>query len=319
MTRPVYVVYGPDAYLRTQAIHTILRDELGPDDAGLGPTRLDGDSADLAQVLDEVRTFSLLGDRRLVIVEDADGFITRYRQALETYCEAPSDSGCLVFVCDSFDARTRLFKTVQRLGQAIKCESPRGRAVIAWILDRARTAYAKHLSPDAAARLRELAGDNLGVLDSELSKLALYVGGRDTVVPADIEALVGNNREENVFAVLDAMAEGDAGRALQYWEQVLATDRAAPGRAIGGLAWGVRRLLQAKHALAAGTPMTQLARQFFTEPAVLKRRLDRVSAEQLERRLVDLLQADLDSKTGFSPVDSSVEKFIVKHTVAETP
>ena len=35
--------------------------------------------------------------------------------------------------------------------------------------------------------------------------------------------------------------------------------------------------------------MTQLARQFFTDPAVLKRRLDRVSIEQLERRLSDLL------------------------------
>jgi DNA polymerase-3 subunit delta len=167
--------------------------------------------------------------------------------------------------------------------------------------------------------LRELSGDNLGVLDSELAKLALYVGGRQTIEPADIEALVGNNREENVFAVLDAMAAGDAGRALQYWEQVLATDRAAPGRAIGGLAWGVRRLLQAKHALAAGASLAQLARQFFTDPALLKRRLDRVSVEQLERRLTDLLQADLDAKTGFSRVDSSVEKFIVMHTVAETP
>ncbi len=319
MTRPVYVVYGPDAYLRTQAVHTIIRDELGSDDVGLGPARLDGGSADLAQVLDEVRTFSLLGNRRLVIVEDADGFITRYRQALEAYCEAPSDCGCLVLVCDSFDARTRLFKAVQRVGQTIKCESLRGRAVVGWILDRARTAYAKQLNPDAATRLRELTGDNLGVLDSELSKLALYVGKRETVVPADVEALVGNNREENVFAVLDAMAEGNAGRALQHWEQVLATDRAAPGRAIGGLAWGVRRLLQAKQALAAGTPMTQLARQFFTEPAVLKQRLDRVSTEQLEQRLMDLLQADVDSKTGFSPVDSSVEKFIVKHTVMPTP
>jgi DNA polymerase III delta subunit len=177
--------------------------------------------------------------------------------------------------------------------------------------------HGKRLDGGGATRLRELVGDSLGALDNELSKLALYVGSRPAIAVADVEALVGHHREETVFAVLDAIAEGDPSRALQYWEQVLATDRAAPGRAVGGLAWGIRRLLSAKRALGDGAPLAQVARQHWTDPDIMRRRLDRVTIEDLERRLADLLEADLAAKTGFSTVPRAVEKFIVKHTVAQ--
>jgi DNA polymerase-3 subunit delta len=319
MTRPIYVVYGSDAYLRSEAVSAILADELGGQGSAFGATRLDGGGATLAEVLDEVRTFSLLADRRLVIVEDADGFVSKHREGLERYCAAPADGGCLILCCDSFDARTRLYKIVQRIGKAIRCESPRGRSLIAWIAQRAQTAYGKRMSPACAERLRELAGDALGALDNEVSKLALYVGSRGEIAVADIEALVGNNREETVFAVLDAMAAGDCGTALRYWERVLATDRAAPARAVGGLAWGVRRLLDAKHSVAAGGALSELARRLWTEPAVLKRRLDAVTVGQLEDRLSDLLDADVRAKTGFTNVAGAVERYIVKHTVTPSP
>jgi DNA polymerase III delta subunit len=43
----------------------------------------DGSDAELAEVLDEVRTFSLLGGRRIVVVSGADPFVSRHRAALE--------------------------------------------------------------------------------------------------------------------------------------------------------------------------------------------------------------------------------------------
>ena len=51
----------------------------------------------------------------------------------------------------------------------------------------------------------------------------------------------------------------------------------------------------------------------FTDPATLRRRLERVTADQLEAQLRDLLAADLAVKTGASTVGTAVEKFIVKY------
>ena len=198
----------------------------------------------------------------------------------------------------------------------VACEPPKGRAVISWLTTRARQAHGKRLGSAAAQRLREFLGDMLGVLDSELGKLAAYTGERDEITMADIDALTGHHREEKVFAVTDAMSSGDTAAALHHWEQVLATDRAAPGRAIAGLAWGIRRLLQARRDWAEGADLRELARRMYTDPAVLKGRLQRVTVRGLEAQQCDLLEADLAVKTGASTLEVAVERFIVKHSAA---
>ncbi len=314
---PIYAVVGSDRFLQSDALNGILRalaDEM--DDLGL--TRFDGPRAELAEVLDEVRTLSLLGSRRVVVVDEADSFITANRAVLERYCSAPSESGSLVFLCQTLPKNTRLYKIISGNGTIVHCEPPKGRAVIEWIVNRAQETYGKRLSRPAASMLRDHIGDALGILDAELGKLVAFVGKRDEVTPADIDALTGHHREEKVFAVTDAMAAHDPVAALRHWEQVLATDRAAPGRAIAGLAWGVRRLLAARRDWEAGVSIGVLARRMYTDPGLLQRRLDRVTTEQLERQQRDLLAADLAVKTGASTVERAVEKFIIEHSVTCT-
>jgi len=315
MTLPIYAVFGSDLFLRTEAVRQILRDELGASEAGLGPSRLDGKDAGLADVLDEVRTFSLLGDRRVVIVDDADRFVTKYREPLEQYCDSPSDNGCLILSCESFDGRTKLYKAIQKIGRIVRCETPKGKDLTDWILGRVRDTYGKNMKGDCAVSLRELAGNSLGELDNELAKLALYVGSRAAITTDDLEALVGNHRQRKVFLVMDAIVEGNPDKALHYWERVLATERAAEEMAIGGLAWSVRRLVDASQALAAGVSAGEIEKKYWITPQVLKR----FPPDRLETMLRDLLDADLRTKTGLSDVPKAVEKFIVKHAVVDHP
>lgn len=309
----VYVVSGAESFLRSAALEDIRRSVTQSPAGEVQVTRLEGDQAALADVLDEVRTFSLLGGLRLVIVDEADGFITRYRQPLERYCAAPSSTGVLVLVCDTFDKRTRLYKILSGAGGAIECTPLKGRATEAWIARRAHGCYGKTLAPDAAAMLHELIGDSLGELDGELDKLSTYVGPRPAISREDIDLLVGDHRERNVFALLDAMVDGQTAAALKRWQQVLATDRAAEGRSIAGLAWGVRQLLDARRAYEAGTPVRDIAQRIRSDPVRLRQRLDAVTARGLERRLADLLAADVAVKTGGTDVDSAVQKWIITH------
>lgn len=315
--RPVYAVFGDESFLKRQAVEGILNAVLGETPDSMGPTRIDGDKAELADALDELRTPSLLGGRRVVIVEEADEFITRHRPKLEKYCAAPPASATLVLLCKSLPRNTRLYKLIADNGEVIPCAAPRGREAAAWINRRAREAYATEIDPQAVGELRDLVGNGLEALDNELGKLAVYVGARRRITLADVEALVGLHREELVFRVTDAMADGDVAAALKAWQHVLATDRAAPDRAIGGLAWAIRNLLEAKQTVAAGASPESVASRFakFGQDAFL-RRLNRTTVEGLEAQLTDLCQADVATKTGLGDVDSAVETFIVKHTVA---
>lgn len=311
--KPVYAVIGADRMLRREALQSLIKSWEGapctPEDVCLqGPT------TSLASVLDDVRTPSLLGEYRVVVVDDADEFITEHRPALERYTANPAACGTLILLAKSLPANTKLFKAISKTGAILTCHAPKGRAVVAWITQRCTSNYGKQIAPRAATMLRDHVGDAPGALDSELAKVSAYVGARQQIAVEDIESVTGRHREEKVFAITDAMASGDAAAALACWEQVLATDRAALGRSIAGLAWGVRRLLEARRAWDRGASLQQLAPKMFTDPATLRNRLQRTDARRLAAQQRDLLRADLAIKTGATTPAMAVEKFIVQHT-----
>ncbi len=309
----VYAIVGASRFLRDLALRDVLV-SVANDMDELGPTRFEGSAATLADVLDEVRTMSLLGDRRVVVVDEADRFISTYRKNLEGFCADPAPDGTLIFLCHTLAKNTRLFKIIDKTGSVVFCEPPKGRAVVGWIVERSARVYGKKISPGAAQHLREQLGDEPGTLDAELAKLAAYVGERDAIAPKDIAALTGHHREENVFKVMDAIASGDTAAALAHWEQVLATDRAAPARAIGGLAFGVRRLLEARRAYEGGASVRALSAKLFADPDTVRRRLERVTSKGLERQQRDLLDAEVAIKTGVSTIERAIERFIVRHS-----
>lgn len=312
----VAAIVGADPTLRLDAVHDLLK-KWSSDPGFAGPSRFDGPASQAADVLDEVRTPSLLGDHRVVIVDNAEPFVTAHRQTLERYADNCSHTGTLILLCGSLPKNTRLYKIIAKNGKVVHCDPPKGRAVTGWIIDRASSRYAKRLGARAAEMLRRHIGDMPGKLDSELSKLSDYVGARDEIKSDDIEALTGNLREEKVFGVTDAIAGGDAAEAMSLWEQVLLTDRAAPGRAVAGLAWGVRRLLEAKRRWERGASLHELSKRLYTDPSTVKRRLERVSTVQLEGQIQDLMAADLALKTGGSTIGVAIEKFIVKHSAGK--
>lgn len=310
--KPVYAIIGHEALRKRETLAALL-DALREKEGAADPILFDGPSAELVDVLDSVRTYSLLGDRQVVLVDDADSFVSQNRAALERYCGSPSDAGTLILICQTMPASTKIYKAISANGRVVKCDPPKPNEISAWITERARAKYGKRFDRQAAYRLRELIGDSLSQLDSELGKLALFVGDKPIIEAGDVEALVGAHREQNVFAVIDAMAAGDTRSAMHHWQRVLATDRAAPGRAIAGMAYGIRRLLDCKLRFDAGEPIGGLARRAFMEPDQLERLLSVVSVSQFQRQLGDLMQADLTVKLGLGKLDAAVERFIVTH------
>ncbi len=308
---PLYAIVGKDSFLRQEALEGVLRRcaEVG----ATGPIRLSGAQASPAGVLDDVRSPSLWGERRIVILEDADPFITAHRTALEKYSGEPNPSSTLILLCETLPRNTRLYKAISAQGEVIAFEPPKGRALAAWLEARARSEFGKRLDGETAARMIELLGDSPGLLSAELAKLCSYVGERAEIGSSDVDALTGHLRVDIIFAVTDCILDGLAAEALGRWRQIQATDRSASGRALGGLAWSVRRFREARGAWERGASLMELGRRLFTEAAVLKRRFESFPPARLIEQQRDLLAADLASKTGASTFEVGIEKFIVKH------
>ena len=311
---PVYAVCGAEVFLRQEAIAGIVQRALGGADRRLALGEYDGSGAiELAVILDELRTLPLLAPRRVVVVREADRFITQYRPHLEAYVERPCETGVLVLECRSLPANTRLYKLIAKAGEVIRCEAPKTYKLPEWVTAESPRRCGKTIEPRAAALLCQQIGPDLGLLDAELRKLALHAGDQPRITLADVEALVSFCKEEKVWGILSAVAARDEAAALRQWEEVVQTDRAAEARAVAGIAYTVRRLLQARLALEAGTSLKDIGRTLGVwDERRLRAELAAFTTDQIEQMLCELLEADVAAKTGRLSVHAAIECFIVR-------
>jgi DNA polymerase III subunit delta len=123
--------------------------------------------------------------------------------------------------------------------------------------------HGKKLGRDAELELKQRLGDDLRLIATELEKLASHAGERAQISRADVEAVVAPVREEEFFALGEAVAEGDLGRALQLFHDELRRKASASAVALpflGGVAGAVRRSL-ADHARYSALPAARGGRE----------------------------------------------------------
>jgi len=221
--KPIYAVSGDDAYLRDESIRAIGRLAVGGGEGETAVSRVAGDHAKLADVLDEVRTLPFLAKCRVVVVDNADPFVTAFRKELEAYAEKPSRSGVLILSAKSWPGSTKLAKQVDKVGLAIECKTPDERDLPAWLIELAKARGKTKLDADAARLLVDLVGAEVGLLASEVDKLIVYVGDRGQIRREDVAKMVGSGRIEKIFAVVDAATTGNGRAAIEDLDHLLAS------------------------------------------------------------------------------------------------
>jgi DNA polymerase-3 subunit delta len=210
-----------------------------------------GEKLDFSTARNELETLPFLAPTRVVIVEDADAFVTANRPALEAYVARPSSVGVLVLDVETFPDNTKLAKALPDAAK-IACKSPppyKLHDLQPWLVGWARSAHKKKLAADAAEVLLELVGPSMGLLDQELGKLAVAVGAKPDIMADDVERLVGRSKAADVFRILDAIGEGKPGEALSILEELFSEGE--DPTAIMARLWGSLRNLAAVARLTA--------------------------------------------------------------------
>lgn len=294
----IVVTYGAERFLRQNAIQAVIRSVLGDDDAGL--TRLDGRTADLASVLDELRTISMWGDRRLVIVEEADEFVSNHRAELERYVEKPAKKSVLLLDVKSWPKTTRLYKAVALVGLDLDCGPLKPAEAARWLVDEAKSAFGKTLARDAASLMVELVGPQMGLLAQELGKVASYAGERTKIDTEDVAAMVGGWKLQTTWQMLDALQEGRLPVALEDLDKLLRAGENAL-MLLGGVSYSYRKLAQATELTRAGRSLGDAladAGVFGNKIPGVTAYLRRMGRPRAERFCSWLLEADGQMKGG---------------------
>jgi DNA polymerase-3 subunit delta len=292
-TGPIVVLSGKVGHLKQAAIKLLAERLLGSE-GELGLTRFAGNDADLRSVCDELRTVSMWGDRRMVVVDEADDFVSNYRSGLEKYLEQPARKSVLVLDVKSFPKTTRLAKVVAKIGLPLECTELSAGELARWLVDESKATYGKQLSRESAQLMIDLAGAEIGLLDQELAKLAAYVGDRPKIEPDDVRALVGGWKAQTTWAMTDAVRDGRLDEALACLDKLLGAGE-APQKILGGINYVFRKYAQAtEHArhTASLNAALQQSGVFPRDVAVSAQYLRRIGRPQAERLFEHLQTAD---------------------------
>jgi DNA polymerase-3 subunit delta len=319
--RPIYVLHGDEHFLKRRVVAALRTLILGPDDDGFGLSNRDGEKASWAEIHDELETLPFLSSRRLVVIERADvvidraePFVTRERPRLEKYFAEPSKTGVLVLDMRSWPANTKLAKLLPDPA-VIVCKTPAAHKLPEWCVSWCAAQHGKPLSAPAARLLVDLVGGDMGLLDQEMAKLAIYAGSNSRIDTADVDQLVGQNRMENTWKIFDLIGTGQTGAALTLLDRLLDKGE-EPLRLLGAFSMQLRRLAQAARLHSQGESVPDALEHAGVPP------FGRKSAEQqlrhLGRRRLDLiydwlLETDLGLKgSSHLPPRTLLERLVVQ-------
>jgi DNA polymerase-3 subunit delta len=299
---PVLLLHGPEPRLLEEALARATR-ALFPDPALLtwGREVFDARDTPPEAVVRAALTLAPLAPARLVAVRGAQAFAQRQAEALLRYCREPNRSTRLLLLADGPLPPAHWLLQAVGPRAVVEVRRPAGRALVAWLQERARE-RGHELSEPAAQLLLGWAGEDLATLEGEIEKAALFQG--TPLIDEDaVRQVAGAHRLSRAFELTDALESRNPGAALPLLEGLLAQGE-EPLALLGIVARQVRLAWQVRQWNLAGKPPEEIARSLRRPPYVAETLAARAAAlppHWAPRALARCWEAERRLKSGGEP------------------
>ncbi len=305
----IYVILGKEPALVNQQYEQLIDKLLKPSERLTGLFVADTEKDMPSQIFDELKTSPFLSGKRVVVIKQADDFITENREILESYFDRPCRTGILILTVSSFASNTKLAKKLNQFGKLISLSEPKRNEIPLRIKQYAKEAHSKTLSNEAAELLIFMTGEQLGQLYAEIDKLALFTADEKNIEAEHIEKLVGKGRLLSIFNAIDTAMTGDIACAAAVLNEVFEQDKNAQFTFIGAFAYHLRRIFNAKVMLEKGVPEKQIIDNFrlWYVKETFFSHLKKIKLLEAGRLISEIARADFEIKTGqVSPQTAAV-------------
>lgn len=318
---PVYVMFGPETYLRDIAVKHICDLSFGKDEArDFNETVFSLNSdGNLMQALSAAEQLPMMASRRVIRVTDVRVSSTGAKDTLReddeailsAYLKRPAESSVVIFVAEEFDKRRKVAKLLTDNTTAVEFAELKDAELARWAQDKIRDAGSE-IDDRALRLLVALVGADVRRLTIEIDKLST-AALPDKFISTDlIESLVANSREVSNFDLTDQLFAGRKQEALKSLAKIL-DDGTEPLALLGLISYNVRRLLMAKEAMQQGMDTGDVARMVklrYSDQGPFLATARRTDSSKLARAINRLAEVDVAIKTsigGGGPIGSRMQ------------
>ena len=311
----VYLLAGEEHYYIEKAQERILsRLFANPQEQGEAMQKISGvvDSDDLVGLIETAPFFA---SKNVLLLQDTSlfkdknegeekkaGKDKKLERLLATLADMPEFSYVIFVQNGKADKRRKIYKTIEKNGMVLEAEAIRAWNINDWLQGKLQTIN-KDMDREAMAYFSGVVSTmqtiSLEFLDREFDKLALFTQDR-RITRELLEKVFAGLPEVSVFAMLDAISERKAKKALQLLRRQL-NDGTYFTVILALLTRHVRQLWQAQVLQQQGIRGKALAKPLELNPFIaekLGRAAMQFPAAVLKRNMLELIDADYFLKTG---------------------
>ncbi len=242
--RPLYLLLGPEEYLARELIAAIIALALGDGMKDFNFAELDTPTTDPPTLFQEINSYPLGSERRVVLIRDAGSLPAPTQEALRDAAEDLPDFLTLIVSAERMDKRKGLYKALAGQAEVVELQPLKPAQAKAWIRDRIAK-QGKKAPSRLVDHIFDLTGNNLSEIANEVDNLVAFMGEKETVTQSEIDALVSSRQSEPIYRLTENIAEGDFMGSLSVLRQLLAAGEHEL-RILWHLDFTVKRLLRAK-------------------------------------------------------------------------
>jgi DNA polymerase III subunit delta len=298
----IIFLYGPDSYRSQEKLFDLIEKFKEKRDAqGTSVTKLDGDQLTADEFRKTVLSAGLFAKKRMIIVKNllAESKNQELLDEISKFLKEKKERDNIVIFYESDEPlksnlHKKVFELLKKERYAEKFELLDERKLEKWINEQVKKAKGE-ISGSAVTVLINFFGSNLWSIKNEIDKALAY--GQNKITPEIIKLLGETEKEENIFALTDALAAKNKKRAMELLAKELDKGTFFP-QIIGSLSYQFRIMLQVK---ASGqTNFYALAKEIGVHPFSVKKAIEQVrkyKLEELKKIYQEILDIDLQLKT----------------------
>lgn len=305
----VYLLYGTKNFEIEEKIKKISKDI---DDMNISKYDLNNDM--LSLVLEDAKTMSLFGDKKLVIADNANmftGSTSKDSELIEEYLNHINENTIFILIVhsDKLDTRKKITKLIQKVGKVQEFNDE---------LD--TTSLVRRLFKDYNIDYKTVqlfidrVGNNPQIIQNEINKIKIYKGNDKNITEEDILNLTTKLIEIDIFKLIDYIVKKNKEKALELYYEMLKMNE-EPIKIVVILANQFRIMYQSKELLKKGYSEKDIASTLKIHPYRVKLAIQNgrnYSSDTLLQNLNALADIDIGIKTGTISKDLALELFILK-------
>ncbi|HLX12965.1 MAG TPA: DNA polymerase III subunit delta [Bacteroidota bacterium] len=293
---PVYLFHGDEDFLIEEYVDLLLSGALEEGSKSFNFDVLWGGETEAKAIASNAAMFPMMAERRVVVVKEFEKLADK--EELASYIEHPSPTTVLLLIAAATDFRLKIYKTLRENSYHFpRFREYDTRGVRSWIQQRFEE-RSRSISPEAVDLFLARSDRSLRELSNEIDKLILYAGERKKIEEDDVSEIVGISKENNVFALQNAVGEKNIGRAVAIMEELTGRGE-SPNGLVAGLASYIQKVWVLQEMVRQGKPNVEIA-SFLNLPPTFNSAIEgytqaarKYSGEELEHACMALEETDI--------------------------